>query len=118
EVLPLAVPGYSSHQGLAWLRRDLAGLRPDLVTLCYGWNDVDHRSAADREAMPMDALHVASRRLVVHSQALLHLGLLWRHWRQAPVALADRRGAHPAANAPANDLPADALPPEALTAGV
>ena len=31
EVVTLAVPGYSSHQGLAWLRRDIAELEPDLV---------------------------------------------------------------------------------------
>src|SRR5262245_25643262 len=31
EVIPLAVPGYSSHQGLAWMRRDLARYRPDAV---------------------------------------------------------------------------------------
>ena len=40
EVAPLAVPGYSTHQGLAWMRRDLRALEPDLVTVLYGWNDI------------------------------------------------------------------------------
>lgn len=33
-----AVPGYSTEQGLRQLKR-LLHLRPDLVTLCFGWSD-------------------------------------------------------------------------------
>jgi lysophospholipase L1-like esterase len=35
----LATPGWSSHQGLAQLRRDVLPLRPRAVTLWFGWND-------------------------------------------------------------------------------
>ena len=56
EVIPLAVPGYSSHQGLAWMRRDLARYRPDVVTLLYGWNDVSLRGQADADAMKPERL--------------------------------------------------------------
>jgi lysophospholipase L1-like esterase len=80
EVIPLAVPGYSSHQGLAWLRRDLAELQPDVVTLLYGWNDIGLRSLPDRQAMKTDALSVTSRAVLSRSQALLHL---WR-WAHRP----------------------------------
>lgn len=39
EVLNAAVPGYTTHQGLAWLRLQLLDLQPDLVVVYFGWND-------------------------------------------------------------------------------
>ncbi|HEX8077004.1 MAG TPA: hypothetical protein VF511_04255, partial [Chthoniobacterales bacterium] len=36
EVFPMAVPGYTSHQGLAWLRRDIDYLQPDMVIASFG----------------------------------------------------------------------------------
>ena len=76
EVIPLAVPGYSSHQGLAWLRRDIAELKPDVVTLLFGWNDISLRARADHETMKTDALDVMARSLLCRSQALIYA------WRQ------------------------------------
>ena len=35
----LAVAGWTSHQGLRQIERDLAGTTPAIVTLFYGWND-------------------------------------------------------------------------------
>lgn len=35
----LGVAGWSTHQGLAQLQRDVAPLRPRVVTIYYGWND-------------------------------------------------------------------------------
>ena len=49
----LATAGWSSHQGLAQLRRDVLPLRPRAVTLWFGWNDhwrgigVDDASVAE-----------------------------------------------------------------------
>ena len=83
EVVPLAVPGYSSHQGLAWLRRDVERLRPDLVIILFGWNDAEVRARADAEAMTVDWLSVNARRLVARSQALSHVSL-WRRNRPQP----------------------------------
>jgi lysophospholipase L1-like esterase len=73
EVAPLAVPGYSTHQGLAWMRRDLRALEPDLVTVLYGWNDIVLRAQSDAAAMKTDAWSAFSRALVARSQALLRL---------------------------------------------
>ncbi len=73
EVVNLAVPGYSSHQGLAWLRGEIANLKPDLVVACFGWNDVNERAATDREIMPADGYHVTLRRVASASQAVSHL---------------------------------------------
>ena len=39
EVLTAAVPGYSSYQGLTWLRSQLLAARPDVVVVYFGWND-------------------------------------------------------------------------------
>ena len=39
EVLNASVPGYSSHQGLRWLRSQLLAADPDIVAIYFGWND-------------------------------------------------------------------------------
>jgi lysophospholipase L1-like esterase len=39
DVLTAAVPGYTSHQGLVWLRRQLLAARPDIIVVYFGWND-------------------------------------------------------------------------------
>jgi lysophospholipase L1-like esterase len=88
DVVAMAVPGYSSHQGLAWARRDLAALAPDLVIVSFGWNDVSLMPRADVEAMPADVAHVAARSVLIHSQAALRL-VHTRHGRpSAPAASA------------------------------
>lgn len=78
EVVALAVPGYSSHQGLAWLRRDIDALEPDLVTACFGWNDIGMRARPDSETMSTAWTHVTFRRLMSYSQALTHAALRMR----------------------------------------
>lgn len=39
EVLNASVPGYTSHQGLAWWRHQLRDASPDVVVVYFGWND-------------------------------------------------------------------------------
>ena len=72
EVFPMAVPGYSSQQGLAWLRRDIDWLQPDLVIVSFGWNDVSLSDVPDREAMRTNWYALATRWLIDHSQAFAH----------------------------------------------
>jgi len=72
EVFPMAVPGYTSHQGLAWLKRDIDWLKPDVVVASFGWNDVSFSDAPDREAIRTDWYPVAIRWLIDHSQAFAH----------------------------------------------
>ena len=72
EVFPMAVPGYTSHQGLAWLRRDIGYLQPDLVIASFGWNDASVSDVPDREAIDTRWSPVAIRWLIDHSQAFAH----------------------------------------------
>jgi len=72
EVIALAVPGYTSHQGLAWLRRNIDTLRPDLLIVSFGWNDVSLSDVPDREAIRTDSYAVALRWLTNYSQAFSH----------------------------------------------
>ncbi len=72
EVVTMAVPGYTSHQGLAWLRRDIDELQPDLVTVGFGWNDASLSDVPDREAIKTTRAAVAVRWLIDHSQAFAH----------------------------------------------
>ena len=85
EVVPLAVPGYSSHQGLAWLSRDARAYAPDLVILLFGWNDISPRARSDQDSMPTGRAQVLARGLVSRSQALMYA---WR-WVHAPAAAPD-----------------------------
>lgn len=72
EAIVMAVPGYTSHQGLAWLRRDIDWLQPDLVTVSFGWNDASFSDVPDRESIRTDWYVVGTRWLVDHSQAFAH----------------------------------------------
>lgn len=82
EVIALAVPGYTSYQGLLLLRREIDRLRPDVVTVCFGWNDVTLRAATDRETMPDGRARLLLRRVTSSSQALTHAAL-WLQRRRA-----------------------------------
>jgi lysophospholipase L1-like esterase len=90
DVLPLAVPGYSSHQGLAWLRRDIRALRPQVVTACFGWNDVGLRLFSDAEAFPSGFARVTARTIVASSQALRHL-VTWTRRASRPRVTPEAR---------------------------
>lgn len=57
EVFNASLPGYTSHQGLAWLETQLLDFAPDLVVVYFGWNDhwrstgrTDRQLAADLAA--------------------------------------------------------------------
>ena len=73
EVFPMAVPGYTSHQGLAWLRRDIGYLQPDMVIVSFGWNDASLSDAPDRELIDTGWSAVTGRWLIEHSQAIAHV---------------------------------------------
>ena len=84
EVVTMAVPGYTSHQGLAWLRRDIDDLQPDLLIASFGWNDASFSDVPDREAIRTNWYAVAVRWLIDHSQAFAHA----THWLRAKEAKA------------------------------
>lgn len=83
EVVTMAVPGYTSHQGLAWLRRDIDLLKPDLLTISFGWNDASFGDVPDSEAIKTNWRAVIVRWLVDHSQAFAH-ATHWLRARQPP----------------------------------
>ncbi len=83
EVFPMAVPGYTTHQGLAWLRRDIEHLQPDVVIASFGWNDASVSDVSDREAIDTRWSPVAIRWLVDHSQAFAH-ATRWLRSRNRP----------------------------------
>jgi lysophospholipase L1-like esterase len=85
EVFPMAVPGYTSHQGLAWLRRDIKRLQPDMVIVSFGWNDVSLSDAPDRQAIRTDWYPVTIRWLIDHSQAFAHAAKWLRTKEQKPA---------------------------------
>ena len=85
EVVALAVPGYTSYQGLLWLRRDIAALEPDVVTACFGWNDIGLSVLPDSAVMPAGWARVTFRRLMSYSQALTHAAL-WLRRKRAQAA--------------------------------
>jgi lysophospholipase L1-like esterase len=82
EVITMAVPGYTSHQGLQWLRRDINWLNPDLLTVSFGWNDASFSDVPDREAIRTNWYAVGVRRLIDSSQAFAH-ATRWLRAREA-----------------------------------
>jgi lysophospholipase L1-like esterase len=84
EVFPMAVPGYTSHQGLAWLRRDIDYLKPDVVIASFGWNDASASDVPDRVAIDTRWSPVAIRWLIDHSQAFAH-ATRWLRSRNGPA---------------------------------
>ena len=91
EVIAMAVPGYTSHQGLAWLRRDIDSLQPDLLIVSFGWNDVSFSEVPDRETIRTTSSAVALRWLVDHSQAFAHATKWLRSRNQGPTPAASRK---------------------------
>jgi lysophospholipase L1-like esterase len=90
EAFPLAVPGYTSQQGLAWLKRDFEELQPDLVIASFGWNDASLSDTPDRETIRTDWYPVTVRWLIDQSQALAH-AIRWLRNRNAPTGKSQRR---------------------------
>lgn len=80
EVSLLAVPGFTSHQGRAWLEREIGRRKPHLVTVCFGWNDVSPRALSDAAAMPTSWPRVAARAVVMRSQLLMRVSGRVRSW--------------------------------------
>ena len=85
EVFPMAVPGYTTHQGLAWLRRDIDYLKPDVVIASFGWNDASLSDVPDRNAIDTRWSPVTIRWLIDHSQAFAH-ATRWLRSRGGPGA--------------------------------
>lgn len=83
EVITMAVPGYTSHQGLAWLRRDIDLLQPDILIASFGWNDVSLSDASDRETISTNWQSRTVRWLIDHSQAFAH-ATRWLRSREKP----------------------------------
>jgi lysophospholipase L1-like esterase len=90
EVFPMAVPGYTSHQGLAWLKRDIDQLQPDMVIISFGWNDASLSDAPDREAIRTDWYPVSVRWAIDRSQALAH-ATNWLRKQNGPPAQTEHR---------------------------
>ena len=91
EVVTMAVPGYTSHQGLAWLQRDIDKLQPDLLIASFGWNDASFSDVPDREAIRTNWYSVAVRWLIDHSQAFAHA----THWLRAKETKAEQQTGQP-----------------------
>ena len=40
EVINAGVTGYSTFQGIRFLKEQILKYKPDIITVCYGWNDL------------------------------------------------------------------------------
>jgi len=72
EVIPMAVPGYTTYQGYKWLERDIDLLDPDLIIILFGWNDTELHDKSDKEAFVDNWLKLTQRNLISSSQALIY----------------------------------------------
>lgn len=72
DAVTMAVPGYSSYQGRLWVERDLASMHPNVVIICFGWNDASLRRFPDAEVMRPTALRLLVRGMMEWSQAVTY----------------------------------------------
>lgn len=88
EVLNAGTPGYNSYQGIMLLRSKLRGLRPDLITVRYGWNDhLMSRAGRDKFEESPGEFRRAIEDLLMRTQLypfVLRLGLEWQA-RRSPT---------------------------------
>lgn len=90
-VIKLGVGGWSSHQGLAQLRRDVAPRAPGLVSIYFGWND--HWIGFGVEDRELEAVRITRNGLLSQlrlAQLLTKARLGWKL----------REGRHPARVSP------------------
>jgi len=52
EVINAGVPGYSSLQGLKYLKKELIKYKPDIITVSFGLNDYLYTNAEDDKNIP------------------------------------------------------------------
>lgn len=76
EVLNAGVPGYNSFQGVMLMRTKLRKLRPDLVTVRYGWNDhfMSRRIGGNAFREPSNAVLLAIQDLLLPTAIYSSLG--------------------------------------------
>jgi lysophospholipase L1-like esterase len=77
RVIVMAVPGYSTHQCVAWVKRRLGRYQPDIVCICFGWNDTDLRDLPDHVTMPMHFRARFQRQLKQGSHVFRNLSFRW-----------------------------------------
>lgn len=79
EFTNAAVAGYSSEQGLRWFSR-LRKDRPDIVLVCFGWNDqFPALNLPDKELGARNALAAAAHRVFYWSRIYQYLSAPRRH---------------------------------------
>ena len=93
DVITMAVPGYTSHQGLAWLQRDIDKFQPDLVVVSFGWNDASLSDVPDRDAIRTNRYAVVVRGLIDYSQAFAHA----THWLRSRQPIDPKTSPRPTA---------------------
>lgn len=73
EVITLACPGYTSEQGRLWFARVAERLDADIVTACFGRNDVMSFGVPDRRVRTGSVPSKFIRSVAPYSQAITHM---------------------------------------------
>lgn len=92
EAFNMGVHGYSSAQGLKLFQMRTKFLKPDIVTIYYGWNDHWMNAKTDREQMAVEVGGALGRVVQALQHKHLFVFLVW--------ALNPPRRAHPAGERP------------------
>lgn len=82
EVVNAGVSGYSSYQGLRRFEREADHYQPDMILVCFGWNDApDAIDKPDREFQPPPEPVVKAQHVLLASRAYRYLVQCLRQWR-------------------------------------
>ncbi len=89
QIIDAAISGYSSWQGLLFLKSDIISLKPDLIVEAFGYHDHNSGYSYDKDVLTDSALICSMRRFAYMSRLFLMIrSILLRSQAQA-VDMAD-----------------------------
>jgi lysophospholipase L1-like esterase len=98
EVVNAGVPGYSSHQGLQFLKGRGLALEPDAVVIAFGYNDCGDAGPGPKRSFRRDLL-LTDREYAARKRSWARLGILRLALRLAPKLRSPEESSKPAAPA-------------------
>lgn len=88
EVINAGMTGYSTYQGLRFLKREIMKFNPDILIISYGWNDMCPSEREDKEQefppqwiLDLDDLFYSSK---LYSFLKFEIMSLLKPWKQLP----------------------------------
>lgn len=84
EVFNAGIPGYTSYQGLIWVKKDILSYQPDLLIIYYGINDMSGSYLADSRQKTLPAWAVNAANYLRRFELVSLLNKIILHFKYPP----------------------------------